>query len=143
MTASFREDSGRQYRAPVFDMGAGFAPIHRSGEVQHRMGAAGQHKGRHHEKNKPGPCHRILDPHNHDLPLSCGYVLSSFHRKNKNETGSNFSRSHPLQLTDRLFNLSVMSLDTAYAALYLASDEAAYATGVVMPVDGGLSTRMG
>jgi NAD(P)-dependent dehydrogenase (short-subunit alcohol dehydrogenase family) len=33
--------------------------------------------------------------------------------------------------------------DTAYAALYLASDEAAFATGVVMPLDGGLSTRIG
>ncbi|HEX4180259.1 MAG TPA: SDR family oxidoreductase [Caulobacteraceae bacterium] len=33
--------------------------------------------------------------------------------------------------------------DTAYAALYLASDEAAFATGVVMPLDGGMSTRIG
>jgi len=33
--------------------------------------------------------------------------------------------------------------DTAYAALYFASDEAAFATGVVMPLDGGMSTRFG
>jgi NAD(P)-dependent dehydrogenase (short-subunit alcohol dehydrogenase family) len=33
--------------------------------------------------------------------------------------------------------------DTAYAALYFASDEAAFATGVVMPLDGGMSTRIG
>jgi len=33
--------------------------------------------------------------------------------------------------------------DTAYAALFLASDEAAFITGVVMAVDGGMSTRMG
>jgi NAD(P)-dependent dehydrogenase (short-subunit alcohol dehydrogenase family) len=33
--------------------------------------------------------------------------------------------------------------DTAYAALFLASDEAAFATGVVMPLDGGMSTRIG
>ncbi|OYU70137.1 MAG: oxidoreductase [Alphaproteobacteria bacterium PA2] len=33
--------------------------------------------------------------------------------------------------------------DTAYAALFLASDEAAFITGVVLPVDGGMSSRIG
>ena len=33
--------------------------------------------------------------------------------------------------------------DTAYAALYLASDEASFVTGAVLPVDGGQSTRVG
>ena len=33
--------------------------------------------------------------------------------------------------------------DVANAALFLASDEAAYVTGVLMPVDGGLSARIG
>lgn len=33
--------------------------------------------------------------------------------------------------------------DTAYAALFLASDEAKYVTGVLMPVDGGFTTRVG
>ncbi|MDQ0466750.1 NAD(P)-dependent dehydrogenase (short-subunit alcohol dehydrogenase family) [Caulobacter ginsengisoli] len=33
--------------------------------------------------------------------------------------------------------------DTAYAALYLASDESAFVTGVVLPVDGGMSSRIG
>ena len=33
--------------------------------------------------------------------------------------------------------------DTAYAALFLASDEAAFITGVAMVVDGGMSTRIG
>jgi NAD(P)-dependent dehydrogenase (short-subunit alcohol dehydrogenase family) len=33
--------------------------------------------------------------------------------------------------------------DTAYAALFLASDEAAFITGVVLALDGGMSTRIG
>lgn len=33
--------------------------------------------------------------------------------------------------------------DTAYAALFLASDEARFITGVVLPVDGGMGVRIG
>lgn len=33
--------------------------------------------------------------------------------------------------------------DTAYAALFLASDEARFVTGVLLPVDGGMSARVG
>ncbi|MEJ1968952.1 MAG: SDR family NAD(P)-dependent oxidoreductase [Rhizomicrobium sp.] len=33
--------------------------------------------------------------------------------------------------------------DTAYAALFLASDEARFVTGVLLPVDGGMSSRIG
>jgi NAD(P)-dependent dehydrogenase (short-subunit alcohol dehydrogenase family) len=33
--------------------------------------------------------------------------------------------------------------DIAYAALYLASDEAGFVNGVVLPVDGGQTTRVG
>jgi NAD(P)-dependent dehydrogenase (short-subunit alcohol dehydrogenase family) len=35
------------------------------------------------------------------------------------------------------------AMDTAYAALFLASDEARFITGVVLPVDGGMSSRIG
>jgi NAD(P)-dependent dehydrogenase (short-subunit alcohol dehydrogenase family) len=33
--------------------------------------------------------------------------------------------------------------DTAYAVLYLASDESRFVTGVLLPVDGGMSVRIG
>ena len=33
--------------------------------------------------------------------------------------------------------------DTAHAALFLASDEASFITGVLLPVDGGMSARVG
>lgn len=33
--------------------------------------------------------------------------------------------------------------DTAYAALFLASDEARFITGAILPVDGGMSSRIG
>lgn len=33
--------------------------------------------------------------------------------------------------------------DTAWAALFLASDEARFVTGAILPVDGGMSTRVG
>ena len=33
--------------------------------------------------------------------------------------------------------------DIANAALYLCSDEAAFVTGVILPVDGGMAARVG
>ena len=33
--------------------------------------------------------------------------------------------------------------DTAYAVLFLASDEAKFITGVILPVDGGQSSKIG
>jgi NAD(P)-dependent dehydrogenase (short-subunit alcohol dehydrogenase family) len=33
--------------------------------------------------------------------------------------------------------------DVAYAALFLASDEARFITGALLPVDGGMSARLG
>ncbi|MEJ0042066.1 MAG: SDR family oxidoreductase [Rhizomicrobium sp.] len=34
-------------------------------------------------------------------------------------------------------------MGTAHAALFLASDEARFITGVLLPVDGGISSRIG
>jgi NAD(P)-dependent dehydrogenase (short-subunit alcohol dehydrogenase family) len=33
--------------------------------------------------------------------------------------------------------------DTAHAALFLASDEARFITGAILPVDGGMGVRIG
>lgn len=47
------------------------------------------------------------------------------------------------RLRDRTVPMQHMgeAWDVAYAALFLASDEAKYVTGIVMPVDGGLSCK--
>jgi NAD(P)-dependent dehydrogenase (short-subunit alcohol dehydrogenase family) len=42
-----------------------------------------------------------------------------------------------------IINLSEEAWDVAYAALFLASDEAQFITGAVLPVDGGQSARIG
>ena len=42
-----------------------------------------------------------------------------------------------------LKNIQGDAWDTAYASLFLASDEARYITGVVLPVDGGRSANIG
>jgi NAD(P)-dependent dehydrogenase (short-subunit alcohol dehydrogenase family) len=35
------------------------------------------------------------------------------------------------------------AMDVAYAALFLASEEARFVTGVALPVDGGMLARIG
>src|SRR5690348_15025400 len=85
--------------------------------VQHRLGAAGQHKGPHHEHHQTRACRHILGPHD-PISLSIGFVLLWFSIQNKNKPRSKILSAAPLYLTDVLFNLSVMeNLDAAYAAL--------------------------
>ena len=60
----------------------------------------------------------------------------------KNEKNAAYLQTEE-QVKPKLSHLAVERLatpeDIANAALFLASDEAAYITGVVLPVDGGLS----
>lgn len=60
----------------------------------------------------------------------------------KNEKNAAYLQTEE-QIKPKLSHLAVERLataeDIANAALFLASDEAAYITGVVLPVDGGLS----
>ena len=60
---------GRQYRRGPAARGALQRRYPQLEDRKHRMGAAGQHKGRNHENDKPGARRCILDPHHRDLPL--------------------------------------------------------------------------
>lgn len=57
--------------------------------------------------------------------------------------GVDAAASDPVATAARLVPLGRVGQpeDIAYAAVYLASDEAAYVTGIVLPVDGGLLMR--
>jgi len=66
-------------------------------------------------------------------PFVEGY-LDRFHKDNKEETLAGLNARQPM---GRLG----MPEEIAYAALYLASDEAAFATGSELVVDGGLTAR--
>ncbi len=59
-------------------------------------------------------------------PFVEGY-LDRFHKDNKEETRAQLNARQPEEV--------------AYAALYLASDEAAFATGSALVLDGGLTAR--
>ncbi len=60
--------------------------------------------------------------------------LDRFHKHNREETLAGLNARQPLGRLGRPDEI-------AYAALYLASDEAAFATGSEMVVDGGLTAR--
>ncbi len=62
-----------------------------------------------------------------------GY-LNRFHSHNKEETLAGLHARQPLGRMGK-------PEEIAYAALYLASDEAAFATGSEMVVDGGLTAQ--
>jgi hypothetical protein len=87
----FRKESGAHYRLPRFRFGSdmGFAhPISTASDgemVQGGMGAAGQHKGPHHEKHQTRTRRRILGPKHVDLPL-LDFVLLWFLSGHKNKT---------------------------------------------------------
>jgi len=66
-------------------------------------------------------------------PFVEGY-LDRFHKDNKEETLAGLNARQPM---GRLGTPE----EIAYAALYLASDEAAFATGSELVVDGGLTAR--
>jgi len=66
-------------------------------------------------------------------PFVEGY-LDRFHKDNKEETRAQLNARQPLGRLGR-------PEEVAYAALYLASDEAAFATGSALVLDGGLTAR--
>jgi NAD(P)-dependent dehydrogenase (short-subunit alcohol dehydrogenase family) len=66
-------------------------------------------------------------------PFVDGY-LDRFHKHNREETLAGLHARQPIGRMGR-------PEEIAYAALYLASDEAAFATGSEMVVDGGLTAR--
>jgi len=66
-------------------------------------------------------------------PFVEGY-LDRFHKDNKEETRAQLNARQPLGRLGR-------PEEVAYAALYLASDEAAFATGSALVLDGGLTPR--
>ena len=59
-------------------------------------------------------------------------------------TGRSTSETRALRSARVPLNAAMGSgWDTAYAALFLASDESKFITGVLLPVDGGMSARVG
>ena len=92
-------------------------------QMVHRgMGAAGQQKGRNHEKNQTRPGRRILDPHDHRLPL--GWILFYFGsnrdaRTNRDRIAVNFDGGGPVVLMTLVAHRSYNS--SAYGSfLFLA-----------------------
>src|SRR5688572_12851956 len=68
--------AGPRYGRPAAPYPQKIRPQRSGVGAEKNVGAAGQHKGRHHEKNKSCARRRILEPHDRYLPL--GRVLFYF-----------------------------------------------------------------
>jgi len=80
-------------------------------------------------------CNAVL-PGLMDTPMAVEGIAAATGRS---VDGTRAARSARVPLRGRMGT----AWDTAYAALYLASDEATFVTGVLLPVDGGMSARVG
>ena len=86
-----------------------------------------------------------------DIPLLVDQFIARFNRLQGKSiegisAGTGVPKDELIQRRDALVPLRARmgtAWDVAYAALYLASDEADFVTGVVLPVDGGQSARVG
>lgn len=80
-------------------------------------------------------CNAIM-PGLMDTPMAVAGIAAA---TNQDEAAVRAARAQRVPLGGKMGD----AWDTAYAALYLASDEAKFVTGVVLPVDGGMSSRIG
>lgn len=84
-----------------------------------------------------------LDYAPHGIRVNCicpAYVETDINRQYLNE----LKRTGEYEALVRLHPLGCLGTpdDVAYAAVYLASDEARWSTGLILPIDGGVSATM-
>ena len=73
-----------------------------------------------------------------DANIRVNCVAAGLSKNEKNEDYLNTEEAVSKKLSHLAIERLAEPADIAYAALFLASDEAAYITGAVLPVDGGL-----